>query len=241
MLEILVMSFIAGGATLMGSGFVMLGGAPTSRSLSLFMGSAAGIMTGIVCFDLLPSAYSYGSFSGTLAGTVLGFFILLILDNLFRFFMGFLDMVYYDSTLLRMGMLIAVGIALHDFPEGIAIAAGYSAETDLGIMIAVAITLHNIPEGMACTAPLWMGGVGRRQITMMIIAISLITPLGALAGIWLFSVSAGFLSFLLAFAAGAMGYIVSVELFPQAVKSGKLYGLGGAGAGFALVHILNFF
>ena len=87
-----------------------------------------------------------------------------------------LDAINYNNAWLRLGSLIAIGIALHDLPEGIAIAAGYSAEADLGIIIAVAITLHNIPEGMACTAPLWMGGMRRRHIVMMIMIISFITP-----------------------------------------------------------------
>ncbi len=135
--------------------------------------------------------------------------------------------------------MIAVGIALHDFPEGIAIAAGYSAEADLGLLIAIAITLHNIPEGMACTAPLWMGGMRRRHIAMMMVVVSLITPAGALAGYWLFSISPELLSLLLAFAAGAMAYIVVVELVPQSLRSGPLFAALGGAAGLGLMHILT--
>ncbi len=58
-----------------------------------------------------------------------------------------------------MGYLIAIGIALHDLPEGIAIAVGYAAQENLGLIIALAIGLHNIPEGMATAAPLLMGGL----------------------------------------------------------------------------------
>ncbi|HHX94534.1 MAG TPA: ZIP family metal transporter [Clostridia bacterium] len=239
MLEILVMSFIAGASTLIGSGIVMAGGRPTQRSLGLFLGAAAGIMTGVVLFDLLPSAITYGSAASALVGSAAGFCVLFILDNLFRVVMHCLDGVNYNNAWLRLGILIAIGIALHDLPEGIAIAAGYSAETELGIIIALAITLHNIPEGMACTAPLWMGGVRRRQIVMMIIAISFITPLGALAGVLLVNVSPGLLSSLLAFAAGAMTYIVSIELIPEAVRCGWLYSGAGAAAGLAVIKALS--
>ena len=239
MLDILLMSFIAGSATLIGSGAVMAGGRPTQSSLGLFLGAASGIMSGVVLFDLLPSALGYGSVLSTGAGLAIGCIILLILDNLFRTVMRCMDSLHYDNALLRMGILVAIGIALHDFPEGIAIAAGYSAEKDLGILIAIAITLHNIPEGMACTAPLWMGGLRRRRIVIIMMLICMITPLGALAGLWLFRVSPSLLSFLLAFAAGAMGYIVAVELIPGAVRASLLYSLAGAAGGLTLIQILS--
>lgn len=146
MLNILVLSFIAGAATLIGSGVVMIWGRLGQRSLALFLGAAAGIMTGVVFFDLLPSANAYGSLTSTAAGFILGILVLGILDRVFRVFLRHLDRFNNEDQFLRMGILIAVGIALHDFPEGIAIAAGYSAEADLGLMIAVAITLHNIPD-----------------------------------------------------------------------------------------------
>jgi len=239
MLDILVMSFLAGIATLIGSGAVMIGGRPNRRSLALFLGAAAGIMTGVVLFDLIPSAYAYGSFTGTAGGFVLGVFVLFLLDNSFRVLVRNFYGMRHDNVFLRMGMLIAVGIALHDFPEGVAIAAGYSAEAELGLLIAVAITLHNIPEGMACTAPLWMGGIRRRHILLIIVAVSLVTPLGALAGMWLFSVSPRLLSWLLAFAAGAMSYIVSMELVPQAIRSSLCYSAVGIVAGLAFIQIIR--
>jgi ZIP family zinc transporter len=239
MLTILFISFVAGTATLAGSGAVMVGGRPSQRSLALFLGAAAGIMTGVVVFDLLPSAYSYGSLTGTVAGFSLGVLMLLVLDNLFRAIMGRFGTVRYNNVYFRMGVMIAVGIALHDFPEGIAIAAGYSAETDLGLLIAIAITLHNIPEGMACTVPLWLGGLRRRHIVMMMAFVSLITPVGTLAGYWLFSISPGLLSLLLAFAAGAMAYIVLVELIPQGLRCGKAAAAAGAAAGLGLIQILS--
>lgn len=240
MLDILVMSFIAGIATLMGSGAVIICGRPNQRSLALFLGAAAGVMTGVIILDLIPSAYAYGSLIGTVLGVALGIFVLFVLDNMFRVLLRHMDGADQDNAFLRMGVLIAVGIALHDFPEGIAIAAGYSAEADLGLLIAVAITLHNIPEGMACTAPLLMGGINRRQILLIIIAVSLITPLGALVGVWLTGISSWFLSLLLAFAAGAMTYIVSVELIPQAIRSGRFYSAVGAVMGLAFIQIMNF-
>lgn len=240
MLKILAMSFIAGMATLFGSGLVMLGRRPTQRSLAFFLGAAAGIMTGVIIFDLLPSAYFYGSFLGALIGFSAGFLVLIFLDNMFRVAMGLFDSIRYDNAWLRLGTLIAIGIALHDFPEGIAIAAGYSAKTELGIIIALAITLHNIPEGMACTAPLWMGGVRRRHIVLMILAISLITPLGALLGLWIVNVTPSLLSVLLAFAAGAMSYIVFVELVPEAFRCGRFISGAGAAVGLAIIHMLSY-
>jgi ZIP family zinc transporter len=67
-----------------------------------------------------------------------------------------------DSRILRrQGLLIAIGISLHNLPEGIAVASGYSYVPKIGLIIAIAIALHNIPEGVAIDLPIHMSGASR--------------------------------------------------------------------------------
>lgn len=134
-----------------------------------------------------------------------------------------------------MGYLIAIGIALHDLPEGIAIAVGYSATPELGLIIALAIGLHNIPEGMATAAPLKMGGMNSFKILALTTLVSLITPLGAYLGFIIISISKSLIGLLLAFAGGAMTFIVHNELWPESKRRHPNYSRLGAVCGIVLM------
>ena len=148
--------------------------------------------------------------------------------------------LYKGSNYLKMGYLIAAGIALHDLPEGFAIAAGFAATEGLGPLLALAIGLHNIPEGMATAAPLRYGGMNNRRILALNAAISLVTPLGTCAGLVLVETSPTFIGTLLAFAAGAMSYIILGELAPASRRNHKILAYAGMLAGFGLIALLNF-
>ena len=139
-----------------------------------------------------------------------------------------------NNRLIKMGYLIAIGIALHDLPEGIAIAVGYSATPELGLIIALAIGLHNIPEGMATAAPLKMGGMNSFKILALTTLVSLITPLGAYLG-FIISISKSLIGLLLAFAGGAMTFIVHNELWPESKRRHPNYSRLGAVCGIVLM------
>jgi len=68
-----------------------------------------------------------------------------------------------DSSLLRTGILTAVGIALHNFPEGFAVGSGFGASISLGVMITSVIVIHDIPEGIAMAVPMRAGGFARQR------------------------------------------------------------------------------
>lgn len=242
-LEILWQSLVAGFATVLGALAVAALGRPDKNILALFLGFAGGVMTAVIVFDLIPSALDYGSFITTSAGFMLGLILMFLLDLLISAIPAFQkDPILQNSQLhfLKMGYLIAAGIALHDLPEGIAIAVGYSAKESLGLLIALAIGLHNIPEGMATAAPLIMGGMSRRRIIFTCLIISLFTPIGACIGIFLISVSSNLICLLLALAGGAMAFIVKNELIPQSFKEHRLFALFGFILGIIIIFSLGY-
>ncbi len=124
------------------------------------------------------------------------------------------------SRLKKMGVLIGLGIALHNVPEGLAIGAAYAHEPSLGLGVALLIALQNIPEGTAMAVPLGAAGVPARNVLALTATAGLPMALGALAGVLLGSISPTILSFALGFAAGAMMYIVGDELLPEAHEYG---------------------
>jgi zinc transporter, ZIP family len=116
--------------------------------------------------------------------------------------------------------IIAIGISLHNFPEGIAVASGYFHAPELGLVIAIAIALHNIPEGMAIALPLRVSGTSRLFAFRVALISGLMEPLGAvLAASFLFSMP-GLTPYALSFAAGMMVFITMDELIPIAHEHG---------------------
>ncbi len=234
--EIVISSIVAGLATCLGCLIVLLLGNPKERTLSVLFGLAAGIMLAVVVLDLLPSSLEYGSFRQAAMGFSIGVIIMMTLDLLLsRIYSPVNRGMDSKAYFLKMGYLVAMGIALHDLPEGIAIAAGYSAQKHLGLVIALAIGLHNIPEGMATATPLKIGGVTPLNILLLNIAVSLFTPAGAFIGFILLNLSPRHIAMLLAVAAGAMAFIVKNELLPESRRRHPNYSTVGGIVGFLFI------
>ncbi len=125
-----------------------------------------------------------------------------------------------DSTLLKTGMLIALGITIHNMPEGIAVGAGYAHEVQFGYFIAIAIALHNIPEGIATALPLCKGGACRWDAFRIALLSGLTEPVGALLAIFFLSLFRDLIPVALAFAGGVMTFITLDELVPVAREHG---------------------
>lgn len=238
---IVISSLIAGLATCLGCIFVILLGNPRERTVSTMFGLAAGIMLAVVILDLIPSALEQGSFRQTATGFSLGVILMLILDLILSQVFSPQKVKSPDKQgyFLKMGYLVAIGIALHDLPEGIAIAAGYSAQQHLGLIIALAIGLHNIPEGMATATPLKMGGINSFKILALNIIVSFFTPVGAVIGLALVHISPDLIALLLAVAAGAMTFIVKNELLPESRRRHPNYSTFGGIIGFMFILALT--
>ena len=201
---------MAGLGTVIGALLVFVKRDWNSRSLAFYLGLASGVMVAVVVFDLLPSALVFASFYKVLSGGLLGILIMLAVD------LGLTLGNSKSQTLLGLGYFIMLGIAVHDLPEGMAIAMGSGMKVRTGVVIAMGIGIHNIPEGMAIAAPLLMAGMKRWIIFMQMLLIALITPLGTILGEYLLHVLPAFLPLLLGMASGIMTYLVIFHLWPQA-------------------------
>lgn len=226
------LSTLAGACTLLGALIVLALGTPHRHILAAVLGLAAGIMAGVTAGDLLPTALESGRPDLVFVGLLAGVLVIALLDNT----LGAL-VAPSKSGLFKTGMLVATGIALHDLPEGMAIAGGFADTAGLGIFMALAIGLHNIPEGMATAAPLRAAGLSPLKIIFLTTSLSLVTPLGTLIGFGLVE-STGFPFCLLsAFAAGAMLYISLFELVPRSLIMGPRPALVGILTGLLLVPV----
>jgi ZIP family zinc transporter len=154
-----------------------------------------------------------------------------------------------DRHLFNSGLVIAVGMSIHNLPEGMVVSAGYSHVPELGILVAIMICLHNIPEGIATVSPLLKAGVdGWRAVGLATLS-GLVEPMGALIGILIItSIGVDIVGWGLGFAAGVMTYVTIDELIPVAheycsenhkhmVSSGLLIGMVFAMILGLLLHV----
>ncbi|WP_243113802.1 ZIP family metal transporter [Desulfofundulus salinus] len=238
LVTVLLMALFAGLSTCLGAALVLIWGRPGRRSFSFFLGLAAGVMLAVVLLDLIPAALTYGSLLQAILGFAAGLLLMTALDLIFS---PENRACVHDYRYLKMGYLIAAGIAMHDLPEGLAIAAGFGEPAHLGPLLALAIALHNIPEGMATAAPLAAGGLSPGHVLALNGLVSLVTPFGCWLGLLLIKASPAFLSSLLALAAGAMAYIVKAKLLPECLRLHPPMAYLGLFGGIVLVFFLNLF
>lgn len=127
-----------------------------------------------------------------------------------------------NSSLFIAGVVMACAIALHNLPEGMVIGASFAADPSQlfggsGFILAVIIGLHNIPEGMAISVPLMSGGMSKPKAILITALSGAPTVLGALLGYLIGTVGPLALTISLAFASGAMIYVVLGELLPESI------------------------
>lgn len=215
-ISILLISFFAGLVTGGGALISILIKSPSQKVLSLSLGFAAGIMIGISTLSLIPSSLELGNLTSCFFGIIIGALLLWLVDVL----LPHIHKSESDCDVYRkLGTFIALGIAFHNLPEGIAIGASNEVSAQLGLYTAISIGIHNIAEGISVAMPLCMGKMENKRILFITTLTGLTTLGGTIIGISLVSISQTFISFSLAFAAGAMIYISSDELIPLSHKA----------------------
>ena len=201
---------------------------PKLSYLSPLLGFAAGVMIYVSMVELLlESMDAIGFFFANVAFFV-GILFMFFLDKL-------VPHIHIDtepepfhkenvssfdqeteSRLKKAGVLTAIGIALHNFPEGMAVFTVSLLDVSLGIPIAIAIAVHNIPEGIAVAVPIFYSTKSRAKGFGYSLLSGLAEPAGALIGFLLLYpfLTEGVLNATLAFVGGIMVFISFDELLP---------------------------
>ncbi|NLI93409.1 MAG: ZIP family metal transporter [Peptococcaceae bacterium] len=239
-LYLLYISTIAGLATTAGCLLVLLMGNPPERLLASLLAGAGGVMLAVVLIDLIPLALSYKQASQFLSGFLLGVIFMAGADRILKKGPPGIP-GNRRGRLKRIGILIASGIALHDIPEGMAIAVGQESGSHLGMLIAIGIALHNLPEGMATATPLLMAGIRKDKILALTLGIAFFTPLGAILGKLALGAVHSSLCFFVSLAAGAMTFLVLAELWPISREKHPHWALLGGVLGFVFFIIISLY
>jgi ZIP family zinc transporter len=166
---------------------------------------SSGLMMAVVTFHMLPEAIKEGGMLYSLIGLFLGIIFVFILQKLIY--------KYSKSNVsFKTGIILLCGIALHNFPEGIAIGATFSNDIKLAISILFIIAIHDIPEGISVFVPLYASGMKFYKIILLIALSGLPTGIGAVVGSLIGVMGLSYNSMSLGFASGSMLYICVSEL-----------------------------
>jgi len=233
--------------TVLGSGFVFFMRKEMSTLLQkALLGFASGVMVAASVWSLLIPAMDAGGIAPTVIGLFVGFAFLLALDELTPHIHPVGGQEGPKSRLSRTTML-SLAVTLHNLPEGMAVGvalagamAGEGISSAAALALSVGIAIQNIPEGAIISMPLRAAGNNRWKSFLIGSMSGAVEPLGGLLVILLTSIMAPLLPGLLAFAAGAMLYVVIEELIPEASQGphSNIATVGFA-IGFALMMVLD--
>jgi len=258
----LLLTTLAGCSTAVGGIIAWLMGKPRNWQLALILGFSAGVMIYISFMELLPLAIDKaGSLIGTLAFFI-GIMFIAILDIVIpheykeehkalsheytvdkHHVRHRIDERFQSvqknrrSVMLHASILIAVGIAIHNFPEGLAVFSSViTGNVTLGLLVAIAVALHNIPEGIIVFVPIHEATGDANRAFLASLFSGLAEPLGALIGWAILApfLNPALLASLLAFSAGIMVYISLDELLPASREYGSAH-LTMVGIGFGML------
>lgn len=203
----------------------------SNRYLSFILEFSAGLMTAVVCTELIPEAFESGGMLAAVGGAISGIVAILAIEKWLKDSKMLKRQNHGGSgrpELMKAGVMVALGLALHNLPEGFAVGSGFKASTGLGITVTIIIMIHDIPEGIAMAVPMRAGGLSAIKAFTYTILSGVPMGLGALIGAALGGISEYFISICLGFAAGAMLYIVFAELVPESKRLhfGRLSSIG---------------
>ncbi|MCD6350863.1 MAG: ZIP family metal transporter [Armatimonadetes bacterium] len=242
--------------TAVGAVFVLVALRPSRRLLDTMLGFAGGVMIAASFWSLLAPAIEIAeempvpAWLPPAVGFLVGGFVLAAMDKILPHVHPGLssDQAEGIKTTWHRTTLLIMAITLHNIPEGLAVGVAFgAAATGLGgatvasaLALAVGIGIQNVPEGLAVAMPLRRAGLTPLKSFWWGQLSAIVEPAAAVLGAFAVTLARPLLPYVLAFAAGAMIFVVAEELIPEADQEGNIdlatYGLM---VGFVAMMILD--
>jgi len=218
----LLLAFLAGISTTLGSliAFLIKKREPKFCYLCVAFGFSAGVMIFISFTELLAQGIENTNLLTAISGFFAGILLIFLIDFLIPHTYEEESYENGKGKLKRTAILLTLGIAIHNFPEGIAVMFSSISNIRLGILIALAIALHNIPEGIAVSLPVFYATKSRKKAFWYSFLSGIAEPIGAvLSFLFLYQFLNNFiLGIILSAVAGIMVFISFDELLPYVYK-----------------------
>lgn len=221
-----LLTLLAGLSTVVGSLIFLSHTFRKRRFISFFLGLSAGVMIYLSFMELLPYAIKDLGFFNTNVFFFIGMIVMAVIDFLLPH--HYLEekvcqnQPVFDRKLLSTGLVVTLGLIIHNFPEGMAVFLSSFTSVRLGVLLAIAIAIHNIPEGIAVAAPIYHATQNKGKAIKYAFISGMAEPLGAIIAYLLFKpyLNQNLLSYIFALVAGVMVYISFDELLPACFREG---------------------
>lgn len=238
----LLLTVVAGLSTGIGSLVSLLFREPKSWYLHFSLGLSAGVMVYVSFVELLASSVKDIGFLRANLGFFGGIAFIMLIDFLIphKYIAERTSPKSGNSKLMSAGVLTAVGIAIHNFPEGLAVFMSSMGDMRIGVALAFAIAVHNIPEGIAVAMPIYYATGSRKKAFLYSFLSGFAEPVGAIIGVLILMpvLSPAVLAVSLAFVAGIMVFISFDELLPLAFEEKREHiSVLGILAGMAIMSL----
>ncbi len=188
----------------------------SKKIIGMLYGGTSGIMIALICFDILPKAVVASNkiilFLGVTAGILCG----LLMEEWTHSMSETINP--NGSATLNTGIMLLLGIALHNIPEGFALGTILATSPESAMKFASVICLHSIPEAIAIAIPMKFARVSIKTITSTPIVLGAVMGGGAILGYLLSKIASEIIGFVLGGAGGVILYIVCNELLPESRK-----------------------
>ena len=207
-LQALLYALVAGGANVLGALVVTANARRGVRALEGMVALAAGFMMAVSLTDLLPEAIARHGHSAAVVA-LLGYLLVHLTQHTLSRHFHFGEETHEVSSMVSVSAL--VGLLLHTFVDGVAIASGFLESTRLGVLVFLAILLHKFPEGLAISSLFLAAGASRRRALLAAGSLGIATVLGVLVTGALGPLG----DYGLALAAGVTLYVAASNLVPE--------------------------
>jgi len=230
----LVYALVAAGANLAG-GLVITTASPRGRlSQRLLIGFGAGFMLAVAFLAMAPHALAEGS--GGAVGMLVDYLLVHLTQHVFVRHFHFGEETHGHEMVGRwVGIAALLGLLLHTFFDGVAIASGFGVSTELGLLIFTAILLHKIPEGVTIASIMIASGNSSGRALGSVILLGLSTVVGVLLTAYLEPLE----THELALSAGVTIYVAASNLIPEVQKERGLQFAGSVFLGVALYFVAH--
>lgn len=189
----------------------------SGKKMGMLYGATSGLMLAMICFDILPEALDKGRMDLVFCGIIIGTLLGILLDDMVPRLESEFEK-YFAQAIGKTGLILALGIAIHNIPEGFALGTmGHTSVESIGRFTLI-LALHSIPEGIAMAIPFKKSGTPMGVLIIMGIFLGCMMGLGAVLGYTLSGIHENLISTGLGLAAGIILYIVCGELIPESRK-----------------------
>ena len=217
--DVLAGAFVVFIATALGALGVLAIRRLGKRGYSVMLAFAAGTMA-FTSIEMALQSHQAGGDAMLIGGLLCGIMLILLTEHaLPHIHMHMKKEELKDSK--KKAILMSGSIALHNIPEGLSIASAFAASGPFGWLVTASIALQDIPEGALIAAPLHAYGIGKRSAVFYGMLSGFIEGVAAIAGYLFLDYFRSLVPFALSFAAGAMTYVVFVEILPDAMAGGR--------------------